>query len=84
VMVQGNATLPAVPPGGIYRAAASSRRGDARSWVGEAVQLLDPLVGALERYVLGACKLHADDTPVPVLPRAGPHPDRPVVAYGPR
>jgi transposase len=29
--------------------------------------LLDPLVRTLEQYVLSASKLHADDTPVPVL-----------------
>ena len=32
-----------------------------------AVELLDPLVEALRRYVMAAGKLHADDTPVPVL-----------------
>ncbi len=37
------------------------------SWVAEAASLIDPLVGTLERYVLSASKLHADDTPVPVL-----------------
>jgi len=36
-------------------------------WVGGASELLEPLVGALGRYVLAAQKLHADDTPVPVL-----------------
>jgi len=36
-------------------------------WVGQCFHLLDPLVAALGRYVLGAAKLHADDTPVPVL-----------------
>jgi transposase len=36
-------------------------------WVGEASHLLDPLVEALRRYVMSAEKLHADDTPVPVL-----------------
>jgi len=36
-------------------------------WVGGASSLLDPLVNALGRYVLGARKLHGDDTPVPVL-----------------
>src|ERR1051325_3522210 len=36
-------------------------------WVGEASGLLAPLVDALRRYVLAASKLHADDTPVPVL-----------------
>jgi len=36
-------------------------------WVAEAANLLDPLVNALEQYVLSGRKLHADDTPVPVL-----------------
>ena len=36
-------------------------------WVGGASQLLAPLVEALRRHVMGATKLHADDTPVPVL-----------------
>ena len=36
-------------------------------WVGQCFHLLDPLVDALGRYVLEATKLHADDTPVPVL-----------------
>jgi transposase len=36
-------------------------------WVGGARQLLDPLVETLRRYVMAAGKLHADDTPVPVL-----------------
>jgi transposase len=36
-------------------------------WVGESSRLLAPLVDALRRYVLSASKLHADDTPVPVL-----------------
>jgi transposase len=36
-------------------------------WVGGTSKLLDPLVGALRRYVMVAGKLHADDTPVPVL-----------------
>jgi transposase len=36
-------------------------------WVGGCSQLLAPLVDALQRYVLGGEKLHADDTPVPVL-----------------
>jgi transposase len=37
------------------------------AWVGETSQLLEPLVGALRRHVMAAQKLHADDTPVPVL-----------------
>jgi transposase len=36
-------------------------------WVGGASRLLEPLVAALGRYVRAAEKLHADDTPVPVL-----------------
>jgi transposase len=36
-------------------------------WVGSTSQLLTPLVAALRRYVMAASKLHADDTPVPVL-----------------
>jgi transposase len=36
-------------------------------WVGGASALLEPLVRAIGRYVLGTYKLHADDTPVPVL-----------------
>jgi len=36
-------------------------------WVGGAAALIDPLIQALERHVMAARKLHADDTPVPVL-----------------
>lgn len=36
-------------------------------WVGGASGLLAPLVERLKAHVLGADKLHADDTPVPVL-----------------
>ena len=36
-------------------------------WVGQSSRLLRPLVEVLGQYVLGAQKLHADDTPVPVL-----------------
>ena len=36
-------------------------------WVGSASRLLEPLVEALRRHVTAAQKLHADDTPVPVL-----------------
>lgn len=53
---------------GIYqRAGLQLPRAMLASWVGESARLLDPLVGCLERYVLSAEKLHADDTPVPVL-----------------
>lgn len=36
-------------------------------WVGASSSLLEPLVESLRRYVFAASKLHADDTPVPVL-----------------
>jgi transposase len=36
-------------------------------WVGAASKLLAPLVDALRKHVLSAKKIHADDTPVPVL-----------------
>ncbi len=36
-------------------------------WVGQSSRLLRPLVEVLGQYVRGAQKLHADDTPVPVL-----------------
>ena len=36
-------------------------------WVGGTSQLLEPLIEVLRRYVTASGKLHADDTPVPVL-----------------
>ncbi|MBV8072674.1 MAG: IS66 family transposase [Acidobacteriaceae bacterium] len=36
-------------------------------WVGAASDLLGPLVDAIRKHVLAGCKLHADDTPMPVL-----------------
>jgi hypothetical protein len=36
-------------------------------WVGSASALLEPLNEALRKHVMSAVKLHADDTPVPVL-----------------
>jgi transposase len=36
-------------------------------WVGGCFELVNPLIEALTRYVLACGKLHADDTPVPVL-----------------
>jgi transposase len=36
-------------------------------WVGGTSRLFEPLVEALRRHVMSAEKLHADDTPVPVL-----------------
>ncbi|HEY4366902.1 MAG TPA: IS66 family transposase [Steroidobacteraceae bacterium] len=53
---------------GIYRrAGVELDRATLAAWVGAASALLDPLVRALGRYVRCAEKLHADDTPVPVL-----------------
>jgi len=41
-------------------------------WVGQSAALLRPLVDALGRHVLAGARVHADDTPVPVLaPGAG-------------
>ena len=36
-------------------------------WVGQSAALLRPLLDAVQRHVMAATKLHADDTPVPVL-----------------
>jgi transposase len=36
-------------------------------WVGQSATLLRPLLEALQRHVLGGVRVHADDTPVPVL-----------------
>ncbi len=36
-------------------------------WVGAATDLLAPLVDAIQKHVLAGRKLHADDTPIPVL-----------------
>jgi transposase len=36
-------------------------------WVGSVSALVDPLIRALTDHVMGAYKLHADDTPIPVL-----------------
>ena len=36
-------------------------------WVGATSELLTPLVDAVRHHVMSASKLHADDTPVPVL-----------------
>jgi hypothetical protein len=36
-------------------------------WVGSTSELLAPLVDAVRQHVMSASKLHADDTPVPVL-----------------
>jgi transposase len=60
--------LPLYRQAGIYaRAGVELERSTLADWVGAAARLLDPLVAALRNHVLGGHKLHADDTPVPVL-----------------
>lgn len=36
-------------------------------WVGAASELLVPLVDQISKHVLAGAKIHADDTPIPVL-----------------
>lgn len=36
-------------------------------WVGQCEALCEPLTEALRRYTMAATKIHADDTPIPVL-----------------
>jgi len=53
---------------GIYRrSGVELDRATLAAWVGETARLLEPLVDVVGRYVLAAEKVHADDTPVPVL-----------------
>jgi transposase len=63
-------------------------------WVGATADLLAPLVEAVRGHVMAATKLHADDTPVPVLapgngrtktsrPSAGPTPPAVWFAFSP-
>lgn len=60
--------LPLYRQSEIYaRAGLELERSTLADWVGEASQLMEPLVESLRRYVMAAEKLHADDTPVPVL-----------------
>lgn len=65
--------LPLYRQSGIYaRHGVELARSTLADWVGRSASLLDPLVDALERHVMGGSTLHADDTPVPVLaPGAG-------------
>src|SRR5208282_2677581 len=60
--------LPLYRQSDIYaRQGVELERSTLADWVGGTSQLLTPLVDALRRYVISANKLHADDTPVPVL-----------------
>ena len=60
--------LPLYRQAQIYaREGVALERSTLADWVGGASTLLSPLVEALGAYVMAAEKLHADDTPVPVL-----------------
>ncbi len=60
--------LPLYRQAGIYaRQGIELERSTLADWVGASAKLLEPLVRALRDHVLAAEKLHADDTPVPVL-----------------
>jgi transposase len=60
--------LPLYRQSQIYaRAGVELDRSTLAEWVGGSSRLLAPLVEALRRHVMAAGKLHADDTPVPVL-----------------
>lgn len=60
--------LPLYRQSEIYaRSGVDLERSTLGDWVGECAALLDPLVTRLGAHVLGGRKVHADDTPVPVL-----------------
>ena len=60
--------LPLYRQSEIYgRAGVELERSTLADWVGQSAALLRPLVDALERHVMAGARLHADDTPVPVL-----------------
>jgi transposase len=60
--------LPLYRQSGIYaRDGVELDRATLAEWVGKAAWLLAPLVEAVASHVMAAEKLHADDTPVPVL-----------------
>jgi transposase len=60
--------LPLYRQSEIYaRAGMPLDRSTLAQWVAGSCRLLAPLVSSLERHVLSADKLHADDTPMPVL-----------------
>jgi transposase len=61
-------SLPLYRQAQIYaREGVELERSTLADWLGGVAHLVQPLVEALGRYVLAATKLHADDTPVPVL-----------------
>jgi transposase len=60
--------LPLYRQSEIYaRSGVDLERSTLADWVGQCSALLRPLIDCLSSYVLAAHKLHADDTPVPVL-----------------
>ena len=60
--------LPLYRQSAIYtRHGVTLSRSTLADWVAGSSQLLRPLVAALQQYVTGGDKVHADDTPVPVL-----------------
>jgi transposase len=60
--------LPLYRQSEIYaREGVTLERSTLADWVGQCSALLQPLVNELAKHVLSAEKLHADDTPVPVL-----------------
>ena len=60
--------LPLYRQSEIYaRSGVDLERSTLADWVGQCSALLSPLIDALSDYVLAGQKLHADDTPVPVL-----------------
>ena len=70
--------LPLYRQSGIYaRHGVELARSTLADWVGRSASLLDPLVDALERHVMGGSTLHADDTPrARSRPRHGAHQER--------
>ena len=60
--------LPLYRQSGMYaREGVELERSTLAGWVGQCNALLRPLVAALRSHVLAGDKVHADDTPVPVL-----------------
>jgi transposase len=60
--------LPLYRQSGIYaREGVELDRATLADWVGKTAALVSPLVEAVAQHVMAAEKLHADDTPVPVL-----------------
>jgi transposase len=60
--------LPLYRQSEIYaRQGVAIERSTLAGWVGGASELLSPLIDAIQKHVLAGDKLHADDTPIPVL-----------------